>query len=96
MSAERIVCSWKSGGTVCGAEFMFTDRDHEFYAQKGYVKPKYCRPHREERKRQQQGPFGEALRQSRAASSRRGEPNDRGLLEGGENSLAQSADGKVE
>lgn len=64
---EHLACSWKlEDGSTCGTPFTWTARDQEFYAEKGYKKPKYCRPHREERKKQQQGPYGEALRKTRS------------------------------
>lgn len=34
----------------CGEEFNFTDRDQEFYAEKGFPAPKRCRFCRQARK----------------------------------------------
>ncbi len=58
-------CVWNVDGKPCGVEFLFTERDQKFYTSKGFSDPKYCHPHREERKKQQDSPFGEALRRSR-------------------------------
>lgn len=70
---EHIKCSWgQKGAEPCGTPFVWTAKDQKFYAEKGYSKPKYCRPHREERKRQQQGPFGDALRKTRAQAHANG------------------------
>jgi hypothetical protein len=34
----------------CGQEFEWTERDQEFYANKGFSQPKRCKPCREKRK----------------------------------------------
>jgi hypothetical protein len=34
----------------CGADFVFTERDQAFFAQKGFTEPKRCRPCRDVKK----------------------------------------------
>jgi len=36
----------------CGDVFMFTARDQEFYAEKGFADPKRCKPCRQRKKEQ--------------------------------------------
>lgn len=62
---KRFRCIWNVDGQPCNVEFIWSKKDQEFYHKQGFTPPKYCRPHREERKKQQQGPFGEALRERR-------------------------------
>ena len=64
---EILNCEWKTDAGVCGKQFIFGPRDKEFYAARGYTKPKYCKEHRETRRKQHESPFAEALRQSRHA-----------------------------
>lgn len=79
MEDKYIKCSWKTEDGVCGREFTYTVKDQEYYAKqvdqksgRPWSEPRYCRDHREERKRQQQGPFGAALRQVRSQGDDRG------------------------
>ena len=43
---QTIKCSWKG----CSDEFVFTAGEQEFYERKGFTPPKYCKPHRKQRK----------------------------------------------
>ena len=36
----------------CGDEFVFTERDQEFYQRQGFQEPKRCKPCRERKKRE--------------------------------------------
>ena len=36
---------------ACGSDFYFTERDQEFYKDKGYTPPKRCKPCREVKKK---------------------------------------------
>ena len=38
----------------CGNDFEFTERDQEFFQQKGFTPPKRCKPCRQVRKQQKQ------------------------------------------
>jgi len=41
----------------CGAEFLFTTREQEFYAERGFQnEPSRCKPCRDSRKRNNDGP----------------------------------------
>ncbi len=46
MKDKKIVCS------DCGTEFVFTVREQEFYAEKGFSEPKRCKDCREKRKQE--------------------------------------------
>lgn len=71
---KHLKCLWKTDDTVCGREFTWTVKDQAFYAEKQFSAPKYCREHREMRKKQQDGPFGKVLRMSRAKEHRSSGP----------------------
>ncbi len=51
---QQLNCSWSVKGSPCGEPFIYTGKDQAFYAESGFNPPKYCRAHREERKRLQQ------------------------------------------
>lgn len=49
MADKKIICK------VCGTEFLFTERDQAFFAERGYTAPQSCRECRAKRKAEQGG-----------------------------------------
>lgn len=49
----------------CGQEFVFTERDQEFFAEKGFVDPKRCKPCRDKKKARRDGGGGRGGRDRR-------------------------------
>jgi CxxC-x17-CxxC domain-containing protein len=47
----------------CGETFVFTERDQEFFAQKGFQEPKRCPACRRARKGQRDGGYGRERRE---------------------------------
>lgn len=71
---QKLNCSWNTAGGICGSEFVWTAKDQEFYAERGFTKPKYCREHREARRAAQQEREGAAPQQD----FQQGRKHDRG------------------
>ncbi len=44
--------------TACGAEFIFSAADQEFFANKGFQEPRKCKPCRQAAKSQRGGGYG--------------------------------------
>jgi hypothetical protein len=44
---KEMTCQWQG----CKEKFIWTAGDQEYYAERGFTPPKYCRTHRAERKR---------------------------------------------
>lgn len=49
----------------CKKEFFLTDRDLEFYKEKGWALPKRCKSCRDKRKKEENSPFGQISRKMR-------------------------------
>lgn len=47
---KKIIMDKKIKCLDCGEEFLFTERDQEFYAEKGFTEPKRCKSCRKLRK----------------------------------------------
>lgn len=72
---QTIQCSWKG----CKDEFTFTAGEQEFYERKGFTPPKYCKPHREQRRSEYN-----ARQNNKAPRSPQGyHQSDRDLVDGG-------------
>ncbi|MEB3287646.1 MAG: CxxC-x17-CxxC domain-containing protein [Vampirovibrionales bacterium] len=52
MSDKQMFC------VACGGEFLFTEEEQQFFAEKGFQEPKKCKPCRQAAKQQRGGGYG--------------------------------------